>query len=374
MMQTVNQELNPWHRRQAALLYHFASMPYLRGLLEQINQLIGFTDEILEDRGGLDAAGRSLANWQPADTAGHFSTHAFPALVDFKEKVIRAIAARSYERYSEAGERQCSRMLQEYAFQMIWATGEQEASFQSRAEAVFKYAGNISRMMRRPTTWNDFVFSLLWEKNRQDFPRIPCFRVRTDIECVSGQTPPRTGVYVPQDDPMGALQFGWTGGYGELGDTYTLNDFGKIALERVGRAGLWSDESGLHALINEPQHRHLPKIDDSDRARVDFAPAAVALQGFEGRPCKWYFVELLDGEYEDHDGSYTGLSSFPSSTRPHRVAGGELVPQSGWWYTPAKMGSTRYFKKEDRFPHLDGNEFGTTFWIWSPDQSAPKLG
>jgi len=173
---------------------------------------------------------------------------------------------------------------------------------------------------------------------------------------------------------MGALQFGWTGGYGELGDTYTLNDFGKIAFERVGRAGLWSDESGLHALINEPQHRQLPKIDDSDRARVDFAPAAVAMQGFEGRPCKWYFVELLDGEYEDHDGSYTGLSSFPSSTSPHRVAGGELVPQSGWWYTPAKMGSTRYFKKDDRFPHLDGNEFGTTFWIWSPDQSAPKLG
>lgn len=106
---------------------------------------------------------------------------------------------------------------------------------------------------------------------------------------------------------------------------------------------------------------------------MDFAPAAVALQGFEGRPCKWYFVELLDGEYEDHDGSYTGLSSFPSSTRPHRVAGASWFPKAAVVYT-GKDGLTRYFKKEDRFPHLDGNEFGTTFWIWSPDQSAPKLG
>ncbi len=34
--------LNLRHKRQATLLYHFASLPYLKGLLEQINQLIGF--------------------------------------------------------------------------------------------------------------------------------------------------------------------------------------------------------------------------------------------------------------------------------------------------------------------------------------------
>ncbi|WP_447594107.1 hypothetical protein [Stenotrophomonas rhizophila] len=373
-MTTAHAQLNHWHRRQAALLYHFSSLPYLNGLLEKINQLISFTDDILEDRAGLDNAGRAFSSWETVNTGGHFSSHAYPALVDFRQDVIDSISSRGNERYSEAGERQCSRMLHEYAHQMIWATGEQENSFKVHTEEVFKYAGNISRMMRRPTTWNDFVFSLLWEQNKPFFGRIPRFRVRADIACKSGETPPRTGVYVPQDDPMAALQFGWTGGYGELGDTYTLNEFGARVLERVGRSGLWSDAQRLHELINEPQHRHLPNTDPSEREHVELAPAAVARQSFSPRPCKWYFVEMLDDEYEDHDGSYTGTSSVATSTRPHRVAGGELVPQSGWWYTPAKMGSTRYFKKDDRFPQLDGNEFGTTFWIWSPDQSAPKLG
>lgn len=42
MISCANLELNPWHKRQATLLYHFASLPYLKGPLEQVNQLIGF--------------------------------------------------------------------------------------------------------------------------------------------------------------------------------------------------------------------------------------------------------------------------------------------------------------------------------------------
>ncbi|WP_411849497.1 hypothetical protein ACLB90_10780 [Stenotrophomonas sp. LGBM10] len=366
-------ELNPWQKRQATLLYHFASLPYLKDLLEQINQLVRFTDGILEDRKGLDTAGRALANWQTVQTAGHFSSHAFPALVDFKQQVTRAVAARAYERYSEAGEVQCSRMLEEYAYQMTWATAEQERAFKLRTEEVFSYADNISTVMRRPTLCNDFIFWLLWQENAHLFSSIPRYRVRTDIECVSGQTPPRTGVYVPQDDPMAALQFAWTGGYGELGETYTLNDFGLIAMREAGRAGLWSDSSILHSLINRPEHRDLPNIDDMEREYVPLAPAAVAGMAFEGRPCKWYFVEMLSDEYEEIDGTYAGTSSITTSTRPHRVEAGQDVPQSGWWYTSAQMGSRRYFKKDDRFPELKGSDYGNVLWIWSPDQSDPKL-
>lgn len=367
-------ELNPWHKRQATLLYHFASLPYVRGLLGQIDQLIDFTDSLIDERSGLDSQGRALANWQPVDTAGHFSTYAFPALIDFRESVIKNIARRAYESYDEVGEGQCSQMLTEYAYKMLWASKEQETLFKERAESTFRYAGLISGMMSRPTTWNDFIFWLLWQEHGQHFARIPRFRIRTDVVCASGQVPPRTGVYVPQDDPMSALQFGWTGGYGELGNTYTLNEFGLLALHQVGRAGLWSDSPGLHRLINEPKHRQLPNIYDIELEHEKLAAAAVSRQGFEARTCEWYFVEMVNDEYEDHDGSYTGTASAATSIRPHRVTGGELVPQSGWWYTPANMGSTRYFKKDDRFPQLEGNEFGTTFWIWSPDQSAPKLG
>jgi len=212
-MQTRHLELNPWHKRQATLLHHFASLHYLKGLLEQIDQLIGFADHILEDRAELDVAGRALANWQTVDTAGHFSTHAFPALVDFREKVIRDIAARSYDRFSEAGERQCSRMLQEYAHQMIWATGEQENSLKIYTEEVFKYAGNISRMMRRPT-----------------------------------------------------------------------------------------------------------------RKKIELAPSAAARESFEGRPCRWYYVEIVKDAYEDHDGSYAGVTA--ARLRETESAGRILTDQT----------------------------------------------
>ncbi|MGE8210020.1 MAG: hypothetical protein ACN6RH_10950 [Stenotrophomonas rhizophila] len=367
-------ELNAWHKRQATLLYHFASMPYIKELLERIDALIAFADGLLDERAGLDTAGRALADWRPIDTAGHFSTYAYPALVDFRENVVKSIALRSFEQYRTAGQDQCSRMLDEYAHQMVWASREQEDEFKRLAESVFRYAGLLSDVMYRPSTLDDFSFWYLWQEQKHLFPRMPRFRVRTDVVGVSGQTPPRTGVYVPQEDPMAALQFAWTGGYGELGNTYALNDFGRLALERVGRAGLWSDAVGLQALINEPRHRDLSDIDDVDRANVNLAPSAVSREGFEGRPCRWYFVEMMNDTYEDHDGSYAGTASTATSTRPHRVEAGQRVPQDGWWYTPAQMGSRRYFKKDDTFPSLPGNDFGTVLWIWSPDQSVPKIG
>ncbi|WP_017357428.1 hypothetical protein [Stenotrophomonas sp.] len=366
-------ELNAWHKRQATLLYHVASMPYIKGLVERIDALIAFTDGLLEERADLDTAGRALANWRPIDTAGHFSTYAYPALVDFRENVVKSIALRSFEQYRTAGQDQCSRMLDEYAHQMIWASREQEDEFRHLTESVFRYAGLLSDVMYRPSTLDDFSFWSLWQEKKHLFPRIPRFRVRTDVVGVSDQTPPRTGVYVPQEDPMAALQFAWTGGFGELGSTYTLSDFGRLALDRVGRSGLWSNAAGLHALIGEPIHRDLPDIDDVDRANVSLAPSAVSREGFEGHPCKWYFVEMMNDAYEDIDGSYAGTASTAACTRPHRMEAGKRVPQDGWWYTPAQMGSRRYFKKDDRFPELRGSDYGNVLWIWSPDQSGPKL-
>ncbi|WP_411849495.1 hypothetical protein ACLB90_10770 [Stenotrophomonas sp. LGBM10] len=49
-----NLVLNLWHKRQATLLCRFASLPYLKGLLEQINQLIGFSWPAYDSRLGRD--------------------------------------------------------------------------------------------------------------------------------------------------------------------------------------------------------------------------------------------------------------------------------------------------------------------------------
>jgi hypothetical protein len=55
------------------------------------------------------------------------------------------------------------------------------------------------------------------------------------------------------------------------------------------------------------------------------------------------------------------------------VPAGQPCPESGWWFTPAKTGSRRYFRQGDLFPDYPGSDYGSTFWQRSPDQSTPKL-
>ncbi|MGA6539915.1 hypothetical protein ACPEH7_17490 [Stenotrophomonas sp. NPDC101269] len=77
MISGANLELNPWHKRQATLLYHFASLPCLKDLLEQINQLIGFSWSAHDSRLGRDCivndqlgALRDTRNSFQIDTSG----------------------------------------------------------------------------------------------------------------------------------------------------------------------------------------------------------------------------------------------------------------------------------------------------------------
>lgn len=60
-------------------------------------------------------------------------------------------------------------------------------------------------------------------------------------------------------------------------------------------------------------------------------------------------------------------------SRPASVPGGQPCPQTGWWLTPAKASSRRYFKVGEVMPAVQGSDYGSTFWQWDVDQSAPKL-
>ena len=366
-----NLELNPWHKRQAALLYHFTSMDYLQSILQRIDKLIGMADAMLEERSSFDAAGIALGNWSQTSTAAHFGTHAYPALIAFRESVAKYITLRAYERYGPAGEHQCARMLHEYAPNMIWATHEQERAFGEEAESVFRYAADLSGYVTRPGTVDDLSYWIDWQSGHIKQERVPRFRVRTDIVGISGQTPPRTGVYVPRNHPYGALQFGWTGGYGELDDARDLNDFGMMVLRRVGRQGLWDDTAGLYRVLDENRHVNQAGWEDVVAKDAAYVAAPIARMMFENRPCEWYFVEMIEGEYEEIDGTYAGTGS--TLVRPNRVAGGKPVPATGWWYTPAQE-ARRYFKQGDVFPVIENNSWGDTFWLWALDQSMPTLG
>lgn len=58
--------------------------------------------------------------------------------------------------------------------------------------------------------------------------------------------------------------------------------------------------------------------------------------------------------------------------RHPNIPAGQPCPEAGWWFTPAKPDSRRYFRQGEVMPAL-GRDYGDTYWQWSPDQSAPRL-
>ncbi|MBD8563546.1 DUF1911 domain-containing protein [Oxalobacteraceae sp. CFBP 8763] len=56
-----------------------------------------------------------------------------------------------------------------------------------------------------------------------------------------------------------------------------------------------------------------------------------------------------------------------SGVRILRVLGGQLCPIAGAWFSPAKEGSARSFKKDDLMPVFPASEYGETIWQWIHD-------
>jgi hypothetical protein len=90
--------------------------------------------------------------------------------------------------------------------------------------------------------------------------------------------------------------------------------------------------------------------------------------------------DIDDSSYRDHLVYPKDLVDWAREHRtealpsgPDRTPGGELCPQAGWWFTPALKGSRRYFKQGEVMPVIEGSDYGSTFWQWDVDQSAPKL-
>ena len=146
----------------------------------------------------------------------------------------------------------------------------------------------------------------------------------------------------------------------------TFNDLGLDVLKTLGRAGLWGDEDGFSKFIAQNQYKGV-FTDPIFSARYQ-----VQSDSFTYRPCKWYFVELLEGEFEDSDPDAMADAPGSEPQHPPRKASGEPCPHAGWWFSPAREGSRQYFRDGAIFPKLEG-DYGYTFWLWSPDQSRPTL-
>ena len=74
----------------------------------------------------------------------------------------------------------------------------------------------------------------------------------------------------------------------------------------------------------------------------------------------------------DESNTPSAASVAQSPASPDRVEGGGLCSKSGWWITPAKVASRRYFKAGEVMPVIEGSQYGATFWQWDIDQSSAK--
>ncbi|MDD1968837.1 PoNi-like cognate immunity protein [Pseudomonas putida] len=69
------------------------------------------------------------------------------------------------------------------------------------------------------------------------------------------------------------------------------------------------------------------------------------------------------------DGGMTATATIQSTN----IQAGQACLKTGWWFTPTRADSRRFFQKGATFPAIENSDYGATFWQWSPDQSGPSL-
>jgi hypothetical protein len=364
---TSKQTLTTWQKKQAALLYFFASDEYLQGLHERVRELQTFVDGIL-DKSRDDGRDRFLrsSQWGDRDTSENWSNHAWSFLADFGISVARHIADRASEIYHVTGTYQCGRGMAEFSMQ--WASPNEEEQFDAMFASISEYAGYIDDTMEKgqiDSRWDDFCLTLAWRKHALNFPRLPKFRIREDISCETGDIPSKTGVYISSEFPDGALQFAWNGNdYGELRECSIFNDLGRRALVTVGRSKIWLDKEAMLEFVQK--NADAPELKEDSFYSEDFipdlAPSLVARNAFTSAPSKWYYVELLEGEFEE-----IGEDTIAAKYQERRVDTGKLCEISGFYFSPASSGSRRLFTQGEIFPKLDST-YGNTIWQWDEKQ------
>lgn len=358
---TSKKTLTTWQKKQAALLYFFASDEYLKGLHERVRELQIFVDGLL-DKSRDEGRDRFLksSQWGDRDTSENWSNHAWSFLADFGMSVARHMADRASEIYHVTGAYQCGRGMAEFSMQ--WALPAEEEQFDAMFASVTRYAGYIDDTMEKgqiDSRWDDFCFALAWQEHASNFSHLPKFIIREDISCKTGDIPPKTGVYISADYPHGALQFAWNGDkYGELLECSIFNELGQKALAAVGRSKLWLDEEAMLEFVQENADAPELKEDPfySESFTPDLAPSLIANNAFTSAPSRWFYVELLKGEFEK-----IGTEDEQVELKVRALEAGKHCELSGFYFSPASLGSRRFFSQGDIFPKMD-SAYGNTIW------------
>ncbi|WP_292934427.1 hypothetical protein [Noviherbaspirillum sp.] len=143
--------------------------------------------------------------------------------------------------------------------------------------------------------------------------------------------------------------------------TYRLNRQVTVRSgDRVSQTGIYLPDvdHGFPTLLIKSDD---PLLGEANEALVMIDPSTSTKR--EYRPALWTLVERVANESE--------ILTALSLTAPprQRSEGGQPCPQSGYWFTPAKLHSRRYFKEGEIMPVMS-SDYGSTIWQWDPNQPA----
>jgi hypothetical protein len=242
-------DLDPWRVRQAAMLYHYASVDYLKGLHQLVTQLLnGLIEQILDltreqgrDRVLVDA------RWGTRNTSANWSDNAWPVLKEMQQALSKDISLRSFGVYRKSFVLEALRGADQYSMQ--WTSPDEEERYEQLTRILTQYASRIDQTLENYSglnQWDDHGFAYEFGSFASECNRIPQFVVRADLAADTGDAAPRTGVYVSADDAHATLQFAWAAPPAcRLRQARTFNEIGFEALQAVGRQGLWFDHDRM---------------------------------------------------------------------------------------------------------------------------------
>lgn len=96
--------------------------------------------------------------------------------------------------------------------------------------------------------------------------------------------------------------------------------------------------------------------------------------GALSRAARSELKKFADVDLDTQDGTYVvSLQKLlvaleqDSSQDPLRCEGGQACPRTGYWLTPARLGSRQRFEQGELMPALD-TDYGVTIWQWDEQQ------
>lgn len=361
--------LTSWHKKQAAMLYHYTDPDYLKALHRMISDLINGVVDPLLDMAKAQNRDEVLSSrvWGDRNTSRNWENNAWPILKDLQASLAKDIAMRTAGCFQRTAVTECMRGISEYS--VDWTSPDEEEALKLALKHIEQSAARLDRTVDPyENGWNDYRLAYHYPAFADLHQQIPQMHVNCDVSVDTGQVAPRTGVYMSVDDPHASLQFAWTEHGGcKLRQANTFNEVGLAALSAVGREALWFDAARMYAFaMSKPyEARFRNSVFLFGEPCPELAPAAVARAAFISRPCRWVLIEAIPRQFEE-------LSALVEvDEKPVRIArrivGGEQCVDPGFYFTPSAPNSRRFFATGETAPRLDSS-YGSTFWQWDMNQ------